>query len=118
MNGVEILNEYEVVTERQGNVTVGFIVWCVVAVAAIGFGLYMWLSGDYAFVIVPALAILGILGGIVLGGLFGGLFSRPVEYATEYEVQISPEVSMLEFTDKYEIIEQRGQIFVVREKTK
>ena len=117
MNGVEILNEYEVVTEQQGNIAVGMIVCCVVMVVVIGIGLYMWLSGDCNWVIVPAFAVLGILGGIILGGLFGGLFAKPVEYATEYEVQVSPEVSMLEFTDKYEIVDQRGQIFVVREKS-
>ena len=117
MNGVEILIEYEVVTKHQGNVTIGIVVCCVVAVVVIGIGLYMWLSGDCNWVIVPAFAVLGILYGVILGGLFGGLFAKPVEYATEYEVRVSPEVSMLEFTDKYEIIEQRGQIFVVREKT-
>ena len=116
MNGVEILNEYEVVTEQQGNITVGIIVWCVVAVVVIGIGLYEWLSCDCSWVIVPAFAVLGILYGVILGGLFGGLFAKPVEYATEYEVRLSPQVSMLEFTEKYEIIEQRGQIFVVREK--
>ena len=34
----------------------------------------------------------------------------------EYEVIISDEVSFSEFTAKYEIIEQRGKIYVVRER--
>lgn len=35
---------------------------------------------------------------------------------TKYEVTISDEVPMKEFTDKYSIIEQRGDIYVIKEK--
>ena len=35
---------------------------------------------------------------------------------TKYEVTISDDVSMKEFTDKYSIIEQRGDIYVIKEK--
>lgn len=35
---------------------------------------------------------------------------------TTYEVAISEEVSLTEFTSKYEIIEQRGKIYIVKER--
>lgn len=34
---------------------------------------------------------------------------------TQYEVTIDDSVSMNEFTSKYEILEQRGQIYVIKE---
>ena len=36
--------------------------------------------------------------------------------ATTYEVTISDEVSFKDFTSKYEIIEQRGEIYIVKER--
>ena len=36
---------------------------------------------------------------------------------TRYEVTIDDSVSMKEFAEKYEIIEERGKIFVIKEKT-
>ena len=35
---------------------------------------------------------------------------------TTYEVTISDEVSFKDFTSKYEIIEQRGEIYIVKER--
>ena len=35
---------------------------------------------------------------------------------TTYEVIISEEVSFKDFTSKYEIIEQRGEIYIIKEK--
>ena len=35
---------------------------------------------------------------------------------TEYEVIISDEVSMNEFNEKYEIVEQRGKIYTIKER--
>ena len=46
-----------------------------------------------------------------------GLTEAPAtEYATEYKVTIDDSVSMNEFMDKYEIINQEGKIYTVREK--
>ena len=41
----------------------------------------------------------------------------PAEYETHYEVSINEEVNMQEFMDKYEIVETRGSIYTVREKS-
>ena len=43
------------------------------------------------------------------------LASNPTVITT-YEVTISDEVSFKDFTSKYEIIEQRGEIYIVKER--
>ena len=42
--------------------------------------------------------------------------NTPQKPQTLYEVTISDEVSFKDFTSKYEIIEQRGEIYVVKER--
>ena len=88
MDGVSILNEFEVVTKT---VFSWESFWWGALIGAI-FGLFF-----------------GLLGGFVLK-------PKPVEYETRYEVSINEEVNMQEFMDKYEIIETRGSIYTVREK--
>lgn len=64
--------------------------------------------------------LLGIFMGIVVGGMLGSLvgivFSKPTDYTTVYKVTISEEVSMLDFYNKYHVMEQEGRIFTVTEK--
>lgn len=60
----------------------------------------------------------------IVTGFFGILFSivsilelnTPQEPQTLYEVTISDEVSFKDFTSKYKIIEQRGEIYIVKER--
>ena len=61
-------------------------------------------------------------GAIVLGCSFGlFLISLPIDAVTQipdytkYEVILDDSVSMNEFMNTYEILEQRGQIYVVKE---
>lgn len=60
--------------------------------------------------------ILGLILGIGLGFCFGHENGIPIEYESQYKVTISDEVLMNEFIDKYEIIDQEGKIYTVREK--
>lgn len=117
MNGVTILNQFEVVTKRVFSwesfgwgaligVGIGLIL-------AIIFGLQ---EGDWTLFFVGLgwfCAFLGLLLGL-LGGFI--LCPKSVEYETHYEVSINEEVNMQEFMEKYEIIETRGSIYTVREK--
>jgi hypothetical protein len=64
----------------------------------------------------------GIIIGVVVGALIGfvvGLIglTQPTGQETHYKVTITEEVSMIEFLNKYEIIDQDGKIFTIREKT-
>ena len=117
MDGVTILNEFEVVTKtvfslesfRCGaliGVGIGLIL-------AIIFGIqeadwFAFFIGLGAFCTLIGLLV-GLLGGFILK-------PKPVEYETHYEVSINEDVNMQEFMDKYEIIETRGSIYTVREK--
>jgi hypothetical protein len=114
MQGVEILTSVRVAIVDNPNWTIGcttlviiFIISLVVALAAsiithewawIGFGI-----------------IMGVVGGSILGVVMAVIFSTNA-YETQYKVTISDEVSMTEFYEHYEVIEQDGKIFTVRER--
>ena len=60
---------------------------------------------------------MGILLGLGFGALVGGALSTPEEYETHYKVLVSDEVSMNEFLEHYEIVDQEGKIYTVKERT-
>lgn len=117
MDGVTILNEFEVVTKT---VFSWESFWWGALIGA-GFGLIVAIifglqEGDWAAFFI-GLGVYCTLFGLLVG-LLGGfvLKPKPVEYETHYEVSIDENVNMQEFMDKYEIIETRGSIYTVREK--
>lgn len=115
MNGVEILNSTEVIVESTSNWWLAGIVWIIVIAASgmIGYGLSEGVnSAENTF----ASCCVGALVGLLFWGLTCAMTSTPVVHETQYEITIDDSVSMKEFIDKYEIIEQRGEIYVVREK--
>lgn len=116
MNGVEILNQYEVVTSYGFDASVFGITVLVAAVIGLIVGISCQESGHCdgfeAFMIMIFSAILGVFIGIMVCCAI----SEPTKTETHYEVWVSEDANIIEFTDKYEIVEQRGQIFVVREK--
>ena len=60
--------------------------------------------------------IVFIVGSALFGTMVGCSTGEPTEYETQYKVVIDDSVSMNEFTEKYEIIDQEGKIYTVREK--
>lgn len=60
--------------------------------------------------------ILFIVIFIVAGTIFGFGESKPTYYIPTYKVAISDEVSMNDFMEKYEILEQDGKIYTVKER--
>ena len=117
MEGVQILNQFEVVTKSVFNwqsFWIGLAIGAAIGlITAIIFG---WNEADWAafFMALPLFTV--IIGLFV--GLFAGavLAKKPVAWETQYEVSINEEVNMQEFMDKYEIVETRGAIYTVREK--
>lgn len=114
MTGVEILASEQVVTKYGlSNYTIGIMV--VIMFLAIGIGLYAGIM-ESDFENLFFCIILGIIISLFVGGFIQEATKVPLEYETQYKVTISDEVLMNEFYDKYEIVEQDGKIFTVREK--
>jgi L-cystine uptake protein TcyP (sodium:dicarboxylate symporter family) len=63
-------------------------------------------------------ASMGLFVGVVVGFLLSVVVGFiEIEYYPTYKVTISDEVSMNEFMDKYEILNQDGKIYTVKERT-
>lgn len=117
MNGIEILNEnYVYVTE--------YCWWLIPVFAGIAFlvtlimAIIDWrYNGFFDDVLILIIIIFTLFGTAI-----GVLFSVSCEYETdtidyiEYKVTIDDSVSMTEFMDKYEILDQEGKIYTIREK--
>ena len=112
MEGVEILSTSEVVVGYVFNVKVYLIALVIIT------GLMTLAScfyGGFHFEEV----VIGLITGVVFGAIFGifpAMQVTPSEYETRYKVTVSDEVSMNEFLDRYEIINQEGKIYTVRER--
>jgi ABC-type enterochelin transport system permease subunit len=115
MTGVEILSSTEVVT-AYSHPDAGAITVAVIFGAFFFSSILLWLSSDLDALIVLVGAILGFVFGMIGGYIAENILIKPIEYETHYKVTISDEVSMNEFNEKYEILEQDGKIFTIRER--
>ena len=108
MEGITILNSY-----NYGN-DIAFIVSIAILILMGLIILISFICGCiYGFSDCHA-SIWITCGAIAL--FFGILAILTCENPTYYEVLIEDEVSMTEFTQRYEIVKQEGQIFTVKEK--
>ena len=116
MDGVTILNT---ITENVPN-TAGFVVLLIfsivliillfIAIIAVSDKFSEFNGFVIAYIIMEIFGILFLIVSIL------GLNTLSQEPQTLYEVIISEEVSFKDFTSKYEIIEQRGEIYVVKKR--
>ena len=115
MTGVEVLAMEEVAIEFAFNWNAFFISFGIafVFLALIGLAVYSTTKETRDILIG---AILGVTFGFIFGTVFGSVTKIPTEYESQYKVIISDEVSMNEFIDRYEIIEQDGKIYTVVER--
>ena len=115
MNGVEILASSEVVIETTFNWAAFLIPFGIVVALFVGIGfLFSWMYNDKWNILIGM--ILGIAFGCVFGWACGLGFGNPVAYENQYKVIISDEVHMNSFLERYEILDQEGKIYTVREK--
>lgn len=115
MDGVTILNT---ITENVSN-TAGLVVALIlsIVVTILSFITIIVVSDKFS-------KFDGFIIPFIVTGIFGILFvivlilelNHPQEPQTLYEVTISDEVSFKDFTSKYEIIKQRGEIYIVKER--
>lgn len=116
MPGVDILAIEEVAVEFALNWTVFWIVLGLVVVGTLIYTITKVVSGEYSWPIIPLLLmVFGLLGG-TFGIALANAFKTPTKYEYQYKVTISPEVSMVTFMDKYEIVDTEGRIYTVRER--
>lgn len=116
MNGVDILAINEIASETAFNWTVFWIFFCVVVAFFVLIGFSFSLISKSKSDIVIGIA-LGIMFGLFLGGVLGNGMATTVAYEKQYKVIISDEVSMNDFLEKYEIIDQEGKLYTVMERT-
>ena len=118
MDGVTILNTIErAIVETPWSWKHFWIAFFILLGAGAFMGLMVGLNdGDYLAGIISG-SICGVVCGIVIGIVAGNTLNKvTVDTVTQYEVTVDDGVSINEFTDKYNIIEQRGSIYVVEEK--
>ena len=118
MAGVEILAVEQIATEYAFNwgawaLTLGVVLVFSLFVSVIYSNIDNYTSWRTAISI-------GLFVGVLMGGIVGllpGFTTKPIEFKDQYKVLISEEVSMVEFMEKYEIVEQEGRIYTIEEKT-
>lgn len=114
MTGVEILAMEEVVAEYAFNLKAYLICLAVAMIFCGVIGLVTSIPNN-----IWQGTLVGICVGLVAGAIIGQLpawTTLPKEYETQYKVTISDEVSMNDFVSRYEIIDQEGKIYTVRER--
>lgn len=112
MEGVTILSERSVHTScmDESSFWAGFIISALIIVI-----LVIWARWDTKDSSILLLILLAPFMGAIFGVLTGCI-NGTIEEHIEYKVTIDESVSMSEFYDKYEIIDQEGLIFTVKEK--
>ncbi len=115
MTGVEILATQEVATDFVFNWMAFFIIFGVIFMFLVLFGIFMSMRFDDWKQL-----IIGLILGAIVGGSFGTIVGfgdkTPTAFENQYKVTISDEVSMNDFLERYEIINQEGKIYTVRER--
>ena len=115
MNGVEILASNEVLTSVGTNWTYFWITLGIVMGVGSIIGFIAGYITDDCVTGLFAGFLCSIFLGVLIGFAVGDIYGTHA-YITEYQVTLSDEVSMAEFTEKYEVIGQNGKIFTVIEK--
>jgi ABC-type polysaccharide transport system permease subunit len=116
MNGVEILSSAEVACEFAFNWTSFWITFGIILGAFVCVSIWKVVDGSHRWQLIPSFAVIGIVAGIIVGSSIGYGTRLPVDYETHYKVTIDDSVSMNDFLDKYEILDQEGKIYTVKER--
>lgn len=120
MDGVTILNEIEVVqvVNDTFNYTAGFIALCITVFICAIAGFFIGRIDCEEVTGIITGALLGLVLGLFVMAVAGTALSYPAETKTtmRYEVTVDDSVSLTEFHEHYNVIEQRDKIFVVEEK--
>lgn len=108
MEGIEILAVGQIGVGSSFNWLMAIIAGLILGAIAFGLGL----SYDNSTIAI----VIGLFAAILAGVLIGFADGIPTHYMPTYKVVIFDEVSMNEFTERYEILEQEGKIYTVKER--
>ena len=110
MTGVEILSSETIYNTILPEYWIGIgLAWAIVFVVA----MVMCFANDR---IILGLICVVLAFGLAIAGGLGGTHSKTDINHIEYKVTIDDSVSMNEFLDKYEILDQEGKIYTVKER--
>lgn len=113
MPGVEILNttiHYKEVMPTW----VLIVIIAIIVIPAMAMLIGSSVHSDLLFTIGGISLILGFVLALIIGSTIRQT-TNEIEYI-EHEVLVDDSVSLTEFNEKYEIVSQKGKIYVVREK--
>lgn len=114
MTGVEILASNEVLVKSLFNWKLCWIIGgSLFGLCAITGVIISVTNSDWD--LMPIFLFMGLMCGAFCGSIIGAAYDIPVEYETQHKATISDEVLMNDFLEKYEIINQDGKIYTVRE---
>ena len=111
MEGVTILNTIEVMGSTWGFSIVGLIVAILTLFVLIGTILSITKDGGSEIFLSSLVVAIGIFISLMCFGTANEYFDY-----YKYQVIIDDSVSLIEFMEKYEILDQEGLIYIVREK--
>ena len=115
MSGVEILSIIEEPILLFNEEAFGITLF-ITSVIFFFIGSYLSIT-ENEWLYFPLFFITGLIVGVLLGIIIGGITCIETdEVETSYKVTISDEVPLNEFLDKYEIIDQEGKIYTVKER--
>ena len=113
MPGVEILNttiQYKEVLPTWAIV----VIIAIIVIPAVAMLIGLRVHSGLLFIIGGISLILGFVLALAIGITIRQT-TNEIEYI-EHEVLVDDSVSLTEFTKKYEIVSQKGKIYVIREK--
>lgn len=110
MEGVNILN----IIENSNSVSAGIVLLVFGGLIALGLILSIMAAIilNEASDLIPLSPVCGLLAFIMIVGGIDILCNSK----TKYEVTIDNNVNFTEFTNRYEVVEQRGEIYVITER--
>ena len=112
MEGITILNQTEIMEPTPLAVTVVVILMIIAAITCIAFFIaYITMVSNVCPVILAFISISSLVTVF-----FIGVLSPKHLTGYKYEATIDKNVSMKEVYERYEIVEQRGDIWVLRDK--
>ena len=113
MNGVEILSSETIYTTQMWVALVGIILF----IAAIICVILVVISNNDTSTMVKAICAILCWVTVLTLAIIDNNTNYFKEYShTELKVTVDDSVSMTEFMNKYEILDQEGKIYIVKEK--